>query len=65
MNKLTPDQCRKVVALRASDDPVTITNLSLRFNVSPRTIYYILAAYKKAELGCQADIKLHCQEQSV
>ena len=49
MNKLTPAQCLKVVELRANDDPVTIANLAVRFNVSQRTIYYILSAWRQAE----------------
>lgn len=45
--RLTPAQVEKLVSLRRGDDPVTITNLGIRFGVSERTIYYYLSGYRR------------------
>ena len=46
--KLTQKQIERVIALRQADEPVTIANLSARFGVSERTIYYYLALWREA-----------------
>jgi DeoR/GlpR family transcriptional regulator of sugar metabolism len=45
---LTPKQIEKLVQLRHGDDKVTVQNLAIRFGVSERTIYYYLAAWRRA-----------------
>ena len=56
--KLTPKQIEKLVSLRLCDPPVTIPNLSIRYGVSERTIYYYLAQWRRATecLACTFDV---------
>jgi len=46
--KLTPKQVEKMVWLRQLEEPITITNLAIRFSISERTVYYYLAQWRRA-----------------
>ena len=60
--RLTPPQVEKLVALRQLDEPVTITNLGIRFGVSERTVYYYLSGYRRAAATLEAMATPECPE---
>lgn len=60
--RLTPTQVEKLVSLRQLDEPVTITNLGLRFGVSERTVYYYLSSYRRAAMTLEAMATPRCPE---
>ena len=55
---LSPKQVQKIVELRSLDEPVTIANIALRFGVSERKIYYVLAQWREAQLSVLNSMQL-------
>lgn len=58
MQKLRPSDIEKIIELRNLPEPVTIANLAIRFRVSERTIYYVLAEWRAAKAGFDLSLEM-------